>query len=317
MEKPLVSIVTPCFNGEEYVTRFMNSILGQTYPNIELIFVNDGSTDRTENIVRSYKEKYEKKDIKFKYIYQENAGQAAALNKGLKFFSGEFLTWIDSDDEIMPEYIEKKVTFLQYNPSCMFCYGKAIEVSVEDTEKILRTYGNRNCNGRYDFFEDVLYIKNVFFSGYMVRTCAFDKAVLNREIYSGAGGQNAQMLLPLGWYYGEPKYVEDSVYKYYNHCGSHSHSLNTSEKIIEQLYKYEKILVKSIEKIQDQEAEKYIEEIKKHYARLRFGNAIDTKNEELIKRHYAELKKLDKINLHDLLLYIKYTNKYIRKCLGI
>ena len=54
MEKPLVSLVTPCFNGEKYIKRFLNSILNQTYCNIEVILINDGSNDRTEEIIHDF-----------------------------------------------------------------------------------------------------------------------------------------------------------------------------------------------------------------------------------------------------------------------
>lgn len=310
--KPLVSIIAPCFNGERYIARFLDSILHQTYPNIELILVNDGSTDRTEKIVESYIESFEKENKKLHYLYQDNAGQAAALNNGLKHFSGDYLSWLDSDDEILAEFIEKKVLYLENNRSCMYCYGKAIEVNENDPDHIVRTYGNRNRFGRYDFFEDVIFFKNVFFSGYMARVEAFDKVISNREIYCGAGGQNAQILLPMSWYYGEPGYVEDSIYKYYVHNDSHSHSQNTSEKIIAQLHRYEKILTSTIEGIEDEDARKYLEIIRKHYAKLRFGNALDTKSASLIRRYYKELKQENANGFRDFMLYIKYTQKCIR-----
>lgn len=313
MSKSLVSIVTPCYNGEKYIGRFFESILNQTYSDIELIFVNDGSIDRTESIVKKYKEIFARKNIKFVYQYQKNAGQAAALNRGLKLFSGKYLTWLDSDDEIMPECIEEKVQFLENNPEYVYCYGKAIEVNESVPEQIVRFYGNRKKTGRYDFFEDVIFCKNIFFSGYMVKTDAFDRVIKNREIYSGAGGQNAQLLLPFAWYYGEPGYVEEAVYKYYVHLESHSHSQDTSEKIINQLYNYEKILLSTIERIEDDTVLKYIKIVKVHYAKLRFGNSIDTKNTQLIKIMYKELKQLKAGSFKDFLLYFKYTNRMIRK----
>ena len=61
MTKPLVSIITPCYNGEAFLKRYFESILNQTYPNLELIFINDGSTDRTEEIALSYRERLEKR----------------------------------------------------------------------------------------------------------------------------------------------------------------------------------------------------------------------------------------------------------------
>ena len=116
MTKPLVSIITPCYNGEAFLKRYFESILNQTYPNLELIFINDGSTDRTEEIALSYRERLEKRGITYIYEKQENAGQAAALNRGLKLFKGEYLTWPDSDDVMTKDSIEKKVHFLEKNP---------------------------------------------------------------------------------------------------------------------------------------------------------------------------------------------------------
>lgn len=67
--KKKVSIITPCYNGEKYIRRYLESILKQTYTNIELIFINDGSNDNTEEIVMSFKEEFERKKIEFIYIY--------------------------------------------------------------------------------------------------------------------------------------------------------------------------------------------------------------------------------------------------------
>jgi len=68
MNEKLVSIITPCYNGEKFINRYLDSLLGQTYSNIEIIFINDGSTDKTEEIVFSYKDNFKKKGIKFIYI---------------------------------------------------------------------------------------------------------------------------------------------------------------------------------------------------------------------------------------------------------
>lgn len=317
MDKPLVSIVTPCYNGELYVGRFIESVLNQTYPNIELILINDGSTDQTEQVVNSYREKLEARGMRFIYQYQENAGQAAALNRGLKLFTGEYLTWPDSDDEIMPEFIENKVQFLQNNPQYAYCYGKAIAVKEEEPSEEIVIYEKRKHSGRYDFFEDILFVKDVFFQGYMVKTDALDTVISNREIYSGKGGQNAQILLPFGWYYGEPGYVDNSVYKYYIRRDSHSHSQNTSKKIIDQLYNYERILVAVLNDISDDKCLTYISDVKRYYTKLRFGNAVDTKNPELIRRFYYELIKKRCGTIHDFALYLKYTKRIIRKIFHI
>ena len=306
MEKPLVSIVTPCFNGESYLERFFRSVLDQTYPNLELVFINDGSTDGTEQVAERFRPLFQKQGINFIYEYQENAGQAAALNRGLKLFSGEYMNWMDSDDVIFPEFIKKRVEFMETHSGCAYCYGKVIVVNEEDPEKVIGEIGKRNSDKEKQFFEDILYVRDAFFPGYLVKTEALDRVIPNREIYTGEGGQNAQLLLPLAWYYGEPGYVEDSIYKYYVREQSHSHSQDSSEKVIQQLERYEKILISTIHSIPDKGAESYIIPVKHIYARLRFGNAVDTKNADLIRKYYRELKTLGSQKPHDLAMLIKY-----------
>ena len=90
MEKqPLVSIITPCYNCERYIQRYIDFIQKQTYKNIELIFVNDGSTDKTEEILNENKEVIEKIGMKVVYVYQKNKGLGGASNTGLNSITGE------------------------------------------------------------------------------------------------------------------------------------------------------------------------------------------------------------------------------------
>ena len=131
----LVSVITPCYNGEAYLDRYFNSILNQTYRPLELIFVNDGSTDRTAEIAERYAPVLKESDISFIYLHQENAGQAAALNRGLKLFTGEYLTWPDADDEMTPDCIEKKVAFLQKHPELQMVRSDGVYVDAHKNEK--------------------------------------------------------------------------------------------------------------------------------------------------------------------------------------
>ena len=119
MIEDLVSIIVPCYNGEKYISRFLDSIINQTYKKIELIIIDDGSTDNTHIIIEGYREKLKNEGMNLKYIYQTNQGQAEALNKGLEIVMGEYLTWLDSDDILTKDSIEKKVNFLKKN----FEYG--------------------------------------------------------------------------------------------------------------------------------------------------------------------------------------------------
>ena len=98
-----VSIGVPVYNGEEYLRQCLNSIIEQTFKDFEVILVDDGSTDNSFVICQEYVAK----DSLFRLIHQKNKGTAGTRNTCLKYMHGEFITWIDSDDKIKPDYLEK------------------------------------------------------------------------------------------------------------------------------------------------------------------------------------------------------------------
>lgn len=97
--KPQISIIVPVFNGHEYLSRCLDSLAAQTYENIEIILIDDGSTDNSAEICRRYSER----DGRFRYIYQENAGVSAARNTGLARANGTYIGFCDSDDWAEPD----------------------------------------------------------------------------------------------------------------------------------------------------------------------------------------------------------------------
>ena len=101
MNDPLISVLVPCYNVSPWLHRCLDSILAQTYTNWEAILVNDGSKDNTADIL----EEYAKIDSRFKVIHQENRGHSGARNTGIKHLSGEWMTWIDADDAVTPDYL--------------------------------------------------------------------------------------------------------------------------------------------------------------------------------------------------------------------
>jgi glycosyltransferase involved in cell wall biosynthesis len=111
MEKDLVSIVVPTYNDEQYLRQSLQDIANQTYENIEVVIVNDGSTDNTEDILKEYCDKYKN----MRYYNKDNGGTGTALNLGFSKAKGEFGTWFSSDDSKSPDMIEKLVTALKQN----------------------------------------------------------------------------------------------------------------------------------------------------------------------------------------------------------
>lgn len=98
----MISIIVPVYNVEKYVKRCVESILAQTYKEFELILVDDGSTDQSGEVCDSF----EKCDIRIRVIHQENSGLSAARNRGLAEATGEYITFIDSDDFVDTSYLE-------------------------------------------------------------------------------------------------------------------------------------------------------------------------------------------------------------------
>ena len=132
-----VSLISPCYNGENHLGYFLESLLTQTYENVEFIFVNDGSTDKTEEIFKAYQERLQNKGWDVVYISQENKGQAAAVNAGLKLVKGDYLLWPDSDDILYPEHIARKVAFMEKNPQYGVGFCSIDKVNENDLEKVL------------------------------------------------------------------------------------------------------------------------------------------------------------------------------------
>ncbi len=115
MTTPLVSIVIPCYNRENYVSDAINSSLRQTYPNVEVIVVDDGSTDDSVTVLKQFGDQ-------IKLIEQKNSGVNAARNVGFKSSKGEFIIFLDSDDWLSNDIVEKHIETTQKWPSAsIYC----------------------------------------------------------------------------------------------------------------------------------------------------------------------------------------------------
>ena len=112
MLNPLISVMIPVYNREKYIQEAIDSVVAQDYRPLEIIVVDDGSTDRTAEIINQYDPKI------VKYYYQDNAGIASARNTCFTHSSGEFLAWLDSDDYYLPGKLTAQMQYLSDNPKC-------------------------------------------------------------------------------------------------------------------------------------------------------------------------------------------------------
>jgi glycosyltransferase involved in cell wall biosynthesis len=129
MGTPLVSIVMAAYNAEKYLNRAVDSILKQTYTNLQLVIVNDGSTDSTKEIVMRYN------DPRIKYVENEsNSGLVFTRNKGINESTGKYIAVLDSDDIAVTDKIERQVNFLEQNEDYGFCATYYTTIDVDDNQ---------------------------------------------------------------------------------------------------------------------------------------------------------------------------------------
>lgn len=118
----IVSVILPCYNYGLFLREALDSLLGQTYTSWECIIIDDGSVDDTREVVNEYVIL----DGRFKYFHQQNQGLSAARNKGLECATGRYIQFIDADDKIQSEKLEKHVAYLESHPDVDVVYGSVV-----------------------------------------------------------------------------------------------------------------------------------------------------------------------------------------------
>jgi glycosyltransferase involved in cell wall biosynthesis len=136
---PKVSVIIPVYNGEACISIPLNSLLKQTYPDFEVVIIDDGSTDSTKDVV----EKYTSMDNRFKYYYQTNQGVSAARNKGMELSRGEFITFLDSDDFHEETFLDKMVDKIQ-RESADVCYCGHNIVTPDKSKKRINKFKSKH-----------------------------------------------------------------------------------------------------------------------------------------------------------------------------
>lgn len=133
----MISVIVPVYNTEKYLKQCIDSILAQTYRGFELVFVNDGSTDNSLQVLESYR------DPRIRIINQENMGLSAARNKGLEVCNGEYVIFIDSDDYVHPLFLENMIGILRMSKAdivqCKLNLFSGDKKPIRVTSKPMRT----------------------------------------------------------------------------------------------------------------------------------------------------------------------------------
>lgn len=159
-DEELISVIVPVYNVEKYLRRCMDSIVQQTYKNIEIIIVDDGSIDSSGKI----SDEYAKKDKRIKVIHKQNGGLSDARNVALDIIKGKYIAFIDSDDSISNDYIEYLYNLLKKNNADMgicdsqVCYNDLIQVNNEPENIIVYS--------KDEVIKEMLYANHYFISAW-------------------------------------------------------------------------------------------------------------------------------------------------------
>jgi len=201
----LISIITPTYNYGHLIHRLFDSILQQTYNDIEMIIIDDGSADNTKQVIDEYNEKFIERGFSLNYLYQKNQKQAVAINNGLKLIKGDYLVWPDADDWYAePDALEIMATALDgTNNETSCCRSLAYFL-----DEKLNIIGSTKHSIPDQLFMDCLLTRNFTYTpGFtMLKTSVLFHEIDNRTIYTGSVeknyfGQNWQLLLPVFYNY--------------------------------------------------------------------------------------------------------------------
>lgn len=129
MSNPKVSVVIPTYNRAHLIGESIQSVLAQTFPDFQLIIVDDGSSDGTETVVKGFN------DPRIRYIYQENRGISGAQNTGIRQAEGQYIAFLGSDDLWLPKLLELEVPILDTNPDVDLVYSKAQAIDADGNLK--------------------------------------------------------------------------------------------------------------------------------------------------------------------------------------
>ncbi len=171
----MISVVIPAYNAGGFIKRTIDSVLAQTYRDYEVIVVDDGSTDNTAEAVKSYAGK-------IRYIYQENAGDGPARNTGIRAAKGDWIAFLDHDDEWLPEKLRLQMELLNRNPALRWCGANYYRSCLGRRDAVGNVTALQKALAGRDYFED-------FFTAVGQKGCSLitTTMVVHKDVFEQAG----------------------------------------------------------------------------------------------------------------------------------
>ena len=218
--KNRVSVVTPVYNGEKHLYRLLESVLAQSWEDVEMILSDDGSQDGTLAAARAFRDRFRRRGCALRIVTGEHRNASAAINRALPLATGEYLIWPDSDDELHPSSIRRRADFLAANPQyqCVRSLGRYLG---PDGGPCPPQENMADWAGEELFFPVLTGQSFVCCGCYMLRCEAFFAIYPRRQIPEYDVGQNFQMLLPFLYRHRCPT-IPEALYTVHVSPDSHS-----------------------------------------------------------------------------------------------
>lgn len=222
MSDSLISVVIPTFNRAYILNNAIDSVLGQSYKNWELIIVDDGSTDNTKELVKSYKNK------RVKYFKKENAGPCAARNYGISKAHGKWITYVDSDDILFPNCIEVMIENIEAHPRAVFGLPRGTRsLDLYEDGKLIKTIDDSDDMPMTFTIKD-MFMRNARFAclGFMHLRRLYDEGIMWDENVGSM--EDWEFMLTIGEKYPDGfVYVPEVLYDYHQRFGGDGRCSNS------------------------------------------------------------------------------------------
>lgn len=298
---PLVSVITYCFNGARFVSRYFEGVLSQTYPNIELVFIDNGSSDNTLEVVNSYIPRLEARGIRVQFIrFEENQNTCEMKQLGMEKMHGDYFCGCDSDDVMSPTHIEEMVNYLIAHPEkgIVFCQLNVIQEETGKKVGLMKTVPQAKPKAA---FLDMLHARNTIFTciGNMVNKQQFAGANGGLKFFVSPYGENYQLQLPL-LYFDLQGYIEKPLGDYYVRDNSYSGKLKKDPmKQVNALKGQEESIDATFDRIHPDNRAEYELIYKRRLRKERFYASLFVKDRELKKECYRELKEIGGVTIKE------------------
>ena len=214
-----ISVIIPVYNTEKYLSKCLDSVFAQTFQDFEVIVVNDGSTDGSQAVIDRYCAQYPDKLVA---LYQENAGQAAARNRGLRAASGEFVDFLDSDDYLHPEALQTVYRAAEDNRLDIVCYKVLLEQNGQYVMPCEYSFPCENTLKEYVLTQAIPCNKLIRRELLIQNNLFFNEGLIYEDL---------ELIPRLALYTHKIAFLEDRLYYYFTRTGSTMQQVGYNPKL--------------------------------------------------------------------------------------